>query len=101
MADLRGAVELLLEAFEADVPEANCHCHLSPPCGDCVEWAQKREAIAYARGQLEDGDAPFTPETPVGADPPPKCPRCGAHTALVCGSQDCGNRPPTGSRHSA
>jgi hypothetical protein len=41
----------LLEAVEAleehlpGVPDANCSCHLSPPCNDCVEWSRLREAL--------------------------------------------------------
>lgn len=67
-------------------------------------WEHKREAIAYARGQLAKGDVPFVPAPTVVAEPAPvphKCTRCGAHTALVCGSEVCGNRPPTDFRHSA
>lgn len=67
VADFRGSVEMLLEAFAEEVPKPDCHCHRSPPCSDCIEWAHKREAIAYAHGQLAKGDAPFA-ATPPAAD---------------------------------
>lgn len=33
-----------LEELLGDPPNANCSCHISPPCNDCVEWAAIREA---------------------------------------------------------
>jgi hypothetical protein len=33
-----------LEELLGDPPKANCYCHISPPCNDCVEWAAIREA---------------------------------------------------------
>jgi hypothetical protein len=27
-------------------PEPNCSCHISPPCGDCVDYARVRELKA-------------------------------------------------------
>ena len=33
-----------LEELLGDPPDANCSCHISPPCNDCVEWAAIREA---------------------------------------------------------
>lgn len=30
-------------------PESNCSCHVCPPCNDCVEWGELREALADAR----------------------------------------------------
>ena len=35
-----------LEELLGDPPRANCSCHISPPCSDCVEWAAIREAKA-------------------------------------------------------
>ena len=43
-----------LEELLGDPPSANCSCHISPPCNDCVEWAAIREAKAEwsnAKGQ--------------------------------------------------
>lgn len=34
-----------LEEYLPDVPDANCRCHLSPPCNDCVDWSRLREAL--------------------------------------------------------
>lgn len=33
-----------LEELLGDPPDANCSCHISPPCNDCVEWWAIREA---------------------------------------------------------
>jgi hypothetical protein len=35
----------ILESHLPEIPDANCSCHLSPPCNDCFEWAALREAI--------------------------------------------------------
>lgn len=44
---IRDALELLLEMSDI-APEANCACHISGPCSDCIEWAALREARKYA-----------------------------------------------------
>ena len=49
---MREALEACLEELYA--PEASCSCHISPPCGDCVDYASVREAIALARQALGD-----------------------------------------------
>ena len=41
-------IEELLELI-AEPPSANCSCHLSPPCGDCVEHGHARGVIENAR----------------------------------------------------
>ena len=57
-ARLIAAAPKLLEALEslvdvADIaPEPNCACHLSPPCGDCVEWSALREELKRARAAI-------------------------------------------------
>jgi hypothetical protein len=33
-----------LEELLGEPPAANCYCHISPPCDDCVNWAAIREA---------------------------------------------------------
>lgn len=39
------AVRLIKELIDTSiVPEANCSCHLHPPCGDCVEWGRRAES---------------------------------------------------------
>ena len=56
---LIAALELMLEAIP-EPPEANCSCHISPPCNDCVDYAGEREAFDFARSALEkarEGDA--------------------------------------------
>lgn len=35
-------------------PEPNCSCHLSAPCGDCVEWFGMREARRNAALAIEE-----------------------------------------------
>ncbi len=35
-------------------PEANCSCHRSPPCNDCVDYSCAREAFASARAALKE-----------------------------------------------
>lgn len=48
-------MELLQDLTEfIDVPEKNCSCHLSPPCGDCVEYAGIRETIESANQILAE-----------------------------------------------
>lgn len=51
------ALQDFLEHMEQP-PEANCRCHLSPPCNDCVEHGHMRElfkngwaAVKQARGE--------------------------------------------------
>lgn len=48
---LAAAIELLLERIYHP-PAANCSCHLSPPCGDCVDYGGLREAIQEAEAAL-------------------------------------------------
>lgn len=35
-----------------DTPEPNCSCHLHPPCGDCEQYAGKREIMGTLRKAL-------------------------------------------------
>ena len=49
---LREALELCLDELWA--PQEGCSCHISPPCGDCVEYQSIREAIAVARAALKE-----------------------------------------------
>lgn len=35
--------------FVGEPPEANCSCHLAPPCNDCVEHAGARELLEILR----------------------------------------------------
>lgn len=52
---LKAALNDLLMAFDEHValPDANCSCHLSPPCGDCETYSFAREAVAQARAMTE------------------------------------------------
>lgn len=45
---LQNVVELFKLACE-EPPAANCSCHISPPCNDCIQHACAREAWAAAR----------------------------------------------------
>lgn len=46
--ELLAALELFMERVD-EPPEANCSCHISPPCNDCVENWGLREAFSYAK----------------------------------------------------
>lgn len=48
---LVAALELMLERI-AEPPEANCSCHISPPCNDCVDYYGEREAFEFAKEAL-------------------------------------------------
>lgn len=50
---LVGAIKLMLERIP-EPPDANCSCHISPPCNDCVDYAGAREAFEYAKGVLAE-----------------------------------------------
>lgn len=39
---------------EIVVPDANCSCHISAPCGDCERWADTREAVAEAEAFIAE-----------------------------------------------
>jgi len=48
-SDLAEAVGALKEMVdERDIPDANCSCHISPPCNDCVDYGHARELAAGA-----------------------------------------------------
>ncbi len=49
---LETCVEDFLELTE--VPDANCSCHLGPPCRDCVEYGSIREVRALANALLKE-----------------------------------------------
>lgn len=49
---LAGALEACRAEFFA--PEPNCSWHISPPCGDCVDYASIREAGEFARQALTE-----------------------------------------------
>lgn len=53
-SNIQTAIEVLLEELQShiDIPDKNCSCHLSPPCGDCVDYSSIREAIANAKETL-------------------------------------------------
>lgn len=48
--ELVSAVTSLISVI--DTPSPNCSCHISPPCGDCVEYAGLREAVAEGKAAL-------------------------------------------------
>ena len=49
---LETCVEDFLELTE--VPDANCSCHLGPPCRDCVEYGRIREVCEWATALLKE-----------------------------------------------
>lgn len=53
-----GLVEALRGLMEVtEPPEANCSCHIAPPCSDCVDYAAVREAHEVARAAIAAHDA--------------------------------------------
>lgn len=67
---LVAALELMLERI-AEPPEANCSCHISPPCNDCVDYSGEREAFECAKDALASLPEPVAAQgsAPVGYDP--------------------------------
>ena len=53
---LLAALELFMERV-AEPPEANCSCHISPPCNDCVENWGLREAFSAAKEAIAKAEA--------------------------------------------
>lgn len=62
---LQVALDLMLERVP-EPPEANCSCHLSPPCNDCIDYGGEREAFELAKDAIAAvrGEAPCTPTSP-------------------------------------
>ena len=54
-SELCEALRDLVEVADL-APAPNCSCHLSAPCGDCVEWSGLRDALSHARGVLTKYD---------------------------------------------
>lgn len=40
------AIESLVENVDRP-PDANCSCHISPPCNDCIDYGGLREAFEW------------------------------------------------------
>jgi hypothetical protein len=55
---MKAALEQCLEHLYA--PNANCSCHISPPCNDCVDYAGIRDAIRDAKAALSQQQAQST-----------------------------------------
>ena len=49
--DLLWALETIIDA-SPEPPEANCSCHICPPCRDCVDYEELREAYRYVRAAI-------------------------------------------------
>ncbi len=49
--ELLAALEFMLERI-SEPPEANCSCHLSPPCADCIDFGGEREAFEEAKSAI-------------------------------------------------
>jgi len=47
---LLATLELLVDLVY--VPDADCRCHVAPPCNDCVEYSGLREALDAARAAI-------------------------------------------------
>lgn len=53
---LFSALQLFIDTVE-EPPEANCSCHIAPPCGDCVNYSQLREAFEEGRAAISAAEA--------------------------------------------
>lgn len=53
---LFSALQLFIDTVE-EPPEANCSCHIAPPCGDCVNYSQLREAFEDGRAAIAAAEA--------------------------------------------
>lgn len=52
-AELALAKELLDRWYnDSDIPDSSCSCHISPPCGDCVNWGGLRETASETKKLL-------------------------------------------------
>lgn len=49
---LEGLLEEMILNFY--IPEANCSCHKSPPCNDCVEYSYVREIKEQVKAALQN-----------------------------------------------
>ena len=49
---LEGLLEEMILNFY--IPEANCSCHKSPPCNDCVEYSYVREIKEQVKASLQN-----------------------------------------------
>lgn len=49
-------LESCIEDFLAltEPPDANCSCHINPPCGDCVEYGGIRDVRKAANKLLKE-----------------------------------------------
>lgn len=56
LREARESMFYVLENMEPP-PEANCNCHTSPPCSDCVNYSALRESITVARQSISRIDA--------------------------------------------
>ena len=54
--ELLAALELFMERVD-EPPEANCSCHISPPCNDCVKNWGLREAFSDAKEAIAKAEA--------------------------------------------
>lgn len=54
--ELINRLSSLLQWFvdESPVPEANCTCHINPPCADCVQFSAMRETIEDATAAIQE-----------------------------------------------
>jgi len=87
---LAAALQLLLERNDHP-PKRNCSCHITPPCGDCVEWGGLREAIEEAEAALSAHSQAetenYAPPHPCQAGKPPSCWYCDSEAMPVKGDE--------------
>ena len=54
--ELLAALSIFMEVVDRP-PKANCSCHLSPPCNDCVENFGLREAFSFADAAIAKAES--------------------------------------------
>lgn len=60
LADVKPLLDELQEVlYNVAAPPPNCSCHLSAPCGDCVDHAFTRELLAHIKGTIETFTAKY------------------------------------------
>jgi hypothetical protein len=54
--ELVAALKDTREFLYAITPAANCLCHISPPCSDCIEYAGHREQLKMIEGVISKSE---------------------------------------------
>ena len=49
---VHAAIETILTLAGGEPPDANCSCHLNPPCQDCIDHNYTRESLVDLRNLI-------------------------------------------------